>query len=91
VKYDHNCTVTRQGNSAWILRANLDQICLETNPAFQMKYSSYAILGRSPQPDHIRVTASIDIEGDRELVVPDQNKVVVADRSIAGKTTLKVE
>jgi hypothetical protein len=56
-----------------------------------MKYSTYALPGRSPHPDHIRVAASIDIDGNGELIVPDQNRVVVADRSIVGKTTLKVE
>jgi type VI protein secretion system component Hcp len=88
---DRNCTISREGNSAWILRANLHKICLEANPAFQMKYSSFALPGQPPQPDHIRVTASIDIDGDHELIVPDQNKVVVADKSLVGKTTLKVE
>jgi hypothetical protein len=91
VKCDHNCTVTREGNSAWILRTNLHKICLEANPAFQMKYSSYAIHGQPPHPGHIRVIASIDIEGDGVLVVPDTTKKVVADRSLVGKTILKVE
>jgi hypothetical protein len=91
VKCDHNCTVTRQGNSAWILRANLHKICLEANPAFQMKYTSYAIHGQPPHPDHIRVAASIDIDGDGELVIPDHSKVVIADTSIVGKPVLKIE
>jgi hypothetical protein len=91
VKCDRNCTVSRQGNSAWILRANLHKICLEANPAFQVKYSAFAIPGQSPHPDHIRVIASIDIDGDREIIVPDKNKVIVSDRSIVGKTTQKIE
>jgi hypothetical protein len=88
---DRNCTVSREGNSAWILRANLRKVCNAAEQILQMRYSYYAPPGRSPHPDHIRVTASIDIDGDRELIIPDQNKVVVADRSIVGKTTLKIE
>jgi type VI protein secretion system component Hcp/peptidoglycan hydrolase-like protein with peptidoglycan-binding domain len=87
----YNCTVTRDDNTAWVIKTDLSKLCDSEYQLLAMKYSSYAAPGRSPHPDHVRVKVSIDIEGDGVLVVPDSTRKVVADRSLVGKTILKVE
>jgi len=50
----------------------------------------YKQFGRVPRPDYVGITLSIDLEGDKIIMLPDQNKRHFTEKHNSQKETSKI-
>ena len=85
---DKNCTANRNAsNQGYSLKLDLQKICPWSSVVISRYKERYTV---DPRPDYIKISISIDLNGDKTMILPDENKRVIAERYYGQATTQKI-
>jgi outer membrane protein OmpA-like peptidoglycan-associated protein len=89
---DQNCRFVKNSSNGTVsLQIDLLKVCPGAFLFLQQWESYYARLGKKPRPDYIKLSATVDLDGDGVLVLPDDKKLAVSEKYYGRPVVLKIE
>ncbi len=83
---DHNSEIIHNSAANTVdLRVNLAKVCSGIVPFLEQWKSYYNSFGKEPKPDYIKLTITVDLDGDGAMILPDERKKLRVEKLYGQK------